>query len=180
MREILRLQLQWRAVTIDFEHNQLVNILFSFIISQSLNTCFRAVCGFRIQLFSHFQLLSLYFHQRGVSGKISRFLKQTQKKKCKGKKSCQVPDLVMSKSSRSEVFCIKGVVRNFAKFTGQHVCQGLAQVFSVNFAKFLKTPVSQNTSGGCFCISHDEIFGVHLVESVDLTLVRYLSGESLL
>ena len=29
------------------------------------------------------------------------------------------------RSSRPEVFCKKGVLRNFAKFTGKHLCQGL-------------------------------------------------------
>ena len=29
------------------------------------------------------------------------------------------------RSSRPEVFCKKGVVRNFAKFTGKHLCQSL-------------------------------------------------------
>ena len=30
-----------------------------------------------------------------------------------------------SRSSRPEVFCKKGVLRNFAKFTGKHLCQSL-------------------------------------------------------
>ena len=36
-----------------------------------------------------------------------------------------------------EMFCKKGVLKNFAKFTGKQPCQGLflkAQVFPVNFA----------------------------------------------
>ena len=32
---------------------------------------------------------------------------------------------VYYKSSRPEVFCEKGVLRNFAKFTGKHLCQSL-------------------------------------------------------
>ena len=62
------------------------------------------------------------------------------------------------RSSRPEVFCKIAVLRNFAKFTGKHLCQGLfvnkvagqacsfinketlVQVFPVNFAKFLRTP----------------------------------------
>ena len=63
------------------------------------------------------------------------------------------------RSSHPEVFCKKGVLRNFPKFTGKYLCQSLffnkvvglrpgifikketmAQVFSVNFAKFLSTP----------------------------------------
>ena len=47
----------------------------------------------------------------------------------------------------------KGVLRNFAKFTGKYQCQSLffkreslAQVFFSEFAKFLRTP-----PGDCFC-----------------------------
>ena len=29
------------------------------------------------------------------------------------------------RSSRQEVFCKKGVLKNFAKFTGKHLCQSL-------------------------------------------------------
>ena len=65
----------------------------------------------------------------------------------------------MNRSSRPEVFCEKGVLRNFSKFTGNHLCQSLFfnkvaglrpatllknrlwhKCFSVNFAKFLRTP----------------------------------------
>ena len=61
------------------------------------------------------------------------------------------------RSSRPEVFCKKGVLNNFAKFTGKHLCQrfsfnkvaGCGTCFPVNFAKFLKTPFLKNTSGGC-------------------------------
>ena len=51
------------------------------------------------------------------------------------------------RSSRPEVFCKKGVLSNFAKFTGKHLCQSLyfnkvasLRCFPVNFAKFLRTP----------------------------------------
>ena len=63
------------------------------------------------------------------------------------------------RSSRLEVFCRKGVLTNFKKFTGKHLCQGLLfnkvaglrtltllkkrfwyRCFPVNFSKFLKTP----------------------------------------
>ena len=59
------------------------------------------------------------------------------------------------KSSRPEVFCKKGVLRNLAKFTEKHLCQSLFfscsrtvtllkkrpwhRRFPVNFAKFLRT-----------------------------------------
>ena len=63
------------------------------------------------------------------------------------------------RSSRPEVFFKKGVLRNFAKFTGKHLCYRLFfnkvvglkpatllkkrvwhKCFPVNFAKFLRTP----------------------------------------
>ena len=65
----------------------------------------------------------------------------------------------INRSSRPEVFCKKGVLRNFAKFTGKHLCNSLFfnkvaglrpatllrnrpwhKYFSVNLAKFLRTP----------------------------------------
>ena len=76
------------------------------------------------------------------------------------------------RSSRPEVFYEKGVLRNFTRFTGNHLCQSLFfnkaaglrpttllnettllkkrlwhRCFPVNFAKFLTTPFLQNTSG---------------------------------
>ena len=60
---------------------------------------------------------------------------------------------VKCRSSRPEVFCKKGVLRNFTKFTGKHLCQSLFfnkvavikkrlwhRCFPVNFMKFLRTP----------------------------------------
>ena len=52
-------------------------------------------------------------------------------------------------SSRREVFCKKGVPRNFSKFTGKHLCQSLRpaillkkrlwqRCFPVNFSKILR------------------------------------------
>ena len=70
-----------------------------------------------------------------------------------------------------EVFCKKGVIRNFAKFKGKHLCQrpffkkvaGLRpatllkeslwhRCFPLNFAKILRTAFLQNTSGRLFCL----------------------------
>ena len=45
----------------------------------------------------------------------------------------------------------KGVLRNFTKFTGKHLCQSVffnkVAGLRLNFAKFLRTPFLQNTSG---------------------------------
>ena len=64
------------------------------------------------------------------------------------------------RSSHQEVFCEKGVLRNFAKFTGKHLCQSLffnkaalnfikketlAQVFSCEFCEISKNAFSYRT-----------------------------------
>ena len=70
------------------------------------------------------------------------------------------------RSSHQRCSMQKGVLRNFIKFTGKHLCQSLFfnkvvasglqhyqkkrlchRCFPVNFVKFLRTSFSQNTSG---------------------------------
>ena len=70
-----------------------------------------------------------------------------------------LPSLNQLKKQPPEVFCKKNVLRNFAKFTGKHLCQSLFfnkiaglrsatllkkrlwhRYFPMNFAKFLTTP----------------------------------------
>ena len=76
-----------------------------------------------------------------------------------------IPVSFTSRSSRQRCSVKKGVLRNFLKFTEKHLCQSLffnkvagsacnfikketlAQLFPVNFTKFLRTPFSQNTYG---------------------------------
>ena len=82
------------------------------------------------------------------------------------------------KSSRAEVLCKNCVFRNFAKFTGKHLCQSLFfnkvagfwfQVFPVNFAKFLRTLFLTNTSSGCFCIFVEWILYFYHLYMCDLS-----------
>ena len=73
-----------------------------------------------------------------------------------------------SQKQPSELFCQKGVLKNFAKFTGKHLYQSLffnkvvglrpaallkrrlwRRCFPVNFAKFLKTPLVAASSKYC-------------------------------
>ena len=44
------------------------------------------------------------------------------------------------RSSHREMFCKKGVLRNFTKFTGEHLCQSLFLNKVAGLAKFLRTP----------------------------------------
>ena len=71
-------------------------------------------------------------------------------------KKIREPIFITSGSSRPEMFCKKGVLRNFPKFTGKQLCQSLFfnkvaalrplkkrpwhRRFPVNFPKFLRTP----------------------------------------
>ena len=76
--------------------------------------------------------------------------------------------MLLNRSSHQTYSIKKGVLRNFAKFTWKYLCQGLFLIkmqvlglkpatllkkrllhkgFPANFAKFLRTPFLQNTSG---------------------------------
>ena len=46
-----------------------------------------------------------------------------------------------------EVFCRKSVLKNFAKFTGKHLCWSLFKKNCRREVRFLRTPLLQNTSG---------------------------------
>ena len=79
--------------------------------------------------------------------------------------------LIWYRRSHPEVFRKKSVLKNFAKFSGKHLCQSLFfnevaglrpaillknrlwhRCFPVNFAKFLKTPFFMETSGGLLLV----------------------------
>ena len=65
--------------------------------------------------------------------------------------------ILFARKQPPQVFCKKVVLGNFAKFTGKHMCQSLYfnnGCFPVNFAKFPRTPVLQNTSDGDFICHH--------------------------
>ena len=77
------------------------------------------------------------------------------------------------RSSRPEVFCKRGVLRNFAKFTGKHLCQSiyfnkeaLAQLFSFDFSKFLNT-FSYRTSPVAASAADDTAYQI-LTQSKDV------------
>ena len=66
---------------------------------------------------------------------------------------------IIFRRSRRDVFFKKGVLENFAKFKGKHLCQSLffnkvacKGVFLLKFTKFLRTPCFTEHLGGCFCI----------------------------
>ena len=90
--------------------------------------------------------------------------------------------------SRPEVFCKKGVFRNFTKFTGKHLCQRSNDCnfiknrlrfscFPLNFAKFLKTPFLQNTFGGCFCVSLSEFLIAAISNNILMDFLQKLQEK---
>ena len=73
---------------------------------------------------------------------------------------CYFTGKTLFRSNHRGALSKKGVLKNFAKFTGKHQRQSLffnkvnfikketlAQVFSCKFCEILRTPVLQNTSG---------------------------------
>ena len=71
----------------------------------------------------------------------------------KGQERVSIPyNRAQIRSSRPEVFCKRGVLRNIAKFTGKHLCQSLfikketlAQVFSCEFFDISKNTFFHRT-----------------------------------
>ena len=76
------------------------------------------------------------------------------------------PEQMIYRSSYPELLCRKGILRDFAKFIGKHLCQSLLgfrpapllkrklwhRCFLVNVSKFMRTSFLQKTSGGFFWI----------------------------
>ena len=95
------------------------------------------------------------------------------------------PKRALARSSHQMCSMKKGVLRNFAKFTGKHLCQRLflnkaagkkslwRRCFPVNFAKFLRIPFSQNTSGRLLLRCHlFKVVGWAHNNTIDETKVR--------
>ena len=90
-------------------------------------------------------------------------------------KSMKRDEKSITKSSRPEVFCKKGVLKIFTKFTEKHLGEDLFfnkglrpatllkkrlwhKCFPVNFVKFLRPLFLENTYGGCFCFTENDFF----------------------
>ena len=97
---------------------------------------------------------------------------------------------IIYRGSRPDVFCFKGVLRNFTKFTGKYLCQniffniiaGLRPVtllkkrlwhrcFPENFVKFLRTP---------FFIENLQwlLLSLRLVQGEILLFRKYITSSS--
>ena len=104
--------------------------------------------------------ISLFFISFFCWNEISK--KSSIKEDTRKMENCKA-NHILDRSSHRRCSVRKDVLRNFAKFTGKHLCQGLLmsgpkacsfikkrlwhRCFPVNFAKFLRTPFLQNTSG---------------------------------
>ena len=94
--------------------------------------------------------------------------------------------LISQGSNRPEVFCKKGVLTNFAKFTGKHLCQrlffnkvaglrpqacnfikkeSLAQMFSCEFCEISKNTFSYRTPPVAASISHKNSIFIEIYNS---------------
>ena len=84
--------------------------------------------------------------------KVSFYLVSAIGKLKVGKKLPNFGFVTNIRSSRPEVFCKKGILRDFAKFTGKHLCQSLffneeslAQVLSCELCEISKNTVFYRT-----------------------------------
>ena len=104
-------------------------------------------------------------HRRATKGGVGRppllFVKIGKNVLIFGRKAQIVFILGLTRSSLPEVFCEKGVLRNFTKFTGKRLCQGLFfnkfaglrhRCFPVNYVSI------QEKSRASFSSVFDEIF----------------------
>ena len=80
------------------------------------------------------------------------------------------------RSSRPDVFCEKGVLRNFAKFTGKHLCQSLF----LNKVAGLRSKVQVFPCKFCEISKNTFLHRTHLVAASSLTLKRNLFSLNLL
>ena len=94
----------------------------------------------------------------------------------------------MCRNSRPEVFCEKGVLRNFTKFTGKHLCQSpeacnfikkkiLPQVFSCEFCESSKNTFYYRTPLVA-AFAQVIIYSVLCKFSVDLADIKNFIGYS--
>ena len=100
------------------------------------------------------------------------------------------------RSSHRSCSVINGVLRNFTKFTGKHLCQSLSfnkvagvrpaillkkrlwhRCFPVNFAKFLRTPFQQNTSWRLLLLLHKSVRNCVCWNELELDWCRTLDEE---
>ena len=97
----------------------------------------------------------------------------------------------IARSCSPEVFCKKGVLKNFTVFTGNRLCQSLFfnkvaglrpaillkkrlwhRYFPVNFATFLRTPFYRTHPGDCFLIIEIFFLSTAQVVGCDLRKIR--------
>ena len=74
--------------------------------------------------------------------------------------------IIKDMQKQSSVFCRKGVLRNFAQFTGKHLCQSLF----FNKVTGLTRNFLQSTSGGCF-----GIYAVSISDKVKFSMTASVS-----
>ena len=101
-----------------------------------------------------------------------------------------IPFLMMKNGSRSShrgCSVKKGVLKNFANFTGTYLCwspSGLQLYLketpkqALSCAKFARTPIFKNTSGGCFCDSRAQLDSFKVWYSRENFLIKTLKRKN--
>ena len=91
----------------------------------------------------------------------------------------------VARSSRPDVFCKKRVLKNFAKFTGKHLCQSLFFKVAGGACNFIKKEslehlFFQNIFGGYFCVAYITLNDPYNTLQSDATLKKNLFRELIL
>ena len=117
-----------------------------------VNYSFMKPLSLKFEVLTHVYVINPKLARKGARTRIL-CANGNRKMKIKSKSNIE-------RSSRPELFCEKGVLRNFTKFTWKHLCQSLFfdkfaglrpatllkrrlwhTCFPVNFVKFLRTPI---------------------------------------
>ena len=101
------------------------------------NTSNRVLCVRKGSLNLDSCYMTLFFKNNDASGNMKQFKLQFIVSPRPCYKSFRTPT---GRRSHPEMFCKKGVLRNFAKFTGKHLCQSLFFNKVEGSLQFLRTP----------------------------------------
>ena len=93
-------------------------------------------------------------------------LPSQKKKKNSGKKNLYL-NVIFKKFNSQEVFCKTGVLKNFAKFTGEHLCWGL--FFNNATGLSPATLLKRTLRHGCFPANLAEFLRIHFLQNIGAT-----------
>ena len=113
-------------------------------------------------VFSHFQFCLVLENQLSPTHTYIYIYKLQEKQKSFHNVVKKHHQKFLTKSNRPEVFCKKGALKNFAKFTGKHLCQSpfFSEVTGLRSATLLKNSLCH----GCFPVNFEKFLRAPFLE----------------